>query len=311
MDILGDILDVLKFKGSLYFTTAFGAPWGVKVPHYSNAARFHLVAEGPLSVNIEGLDKPLILEQGDFLIIPHGTAHEMRDSLESDIIDLDDAQADGTFDENGQFVIGNREADQVTKLVCGHFEFDDGFQHPIIGELPSHILIKREEAEKEPWFYQALMAMANEAGDSKLGYSEILKRMSEILFIHTVRIWSQRELDEPSFLSAMADPRVGRSLRTFHMEPGKRWTVDDLAKEAGMSRTAFSQTFTELTKSTPMQYVTNWRVQKSQRMLIETSEPIDDIAANVGYESLAAFSRVFKRSVGVGPGKYRREQQTS
>ncbi|UTW55904.1 AraC family transcriptional regulator [Kordiimonas sp. SCSIO 12610] len=310
MDVLSDILDVLKFKGCLYFTTNFGSPWGVKVPHYQNTARFHLVTQGSLWITVAGCPDPIKIEDGDFIIIPHGAAHEMRDNIDNSSTMLN-SHDDGTFDDDGTFRLGDRESEDITRLVCGHFEFDSGFQHPLLEQLPSYILIKKEEAESVPWFNQALLVMASEAGDNKLGYSEILKRMSEILFIHTVRLWSERETGKANFIAAVTDPKIGRSLNALHAEPNCRWTVEDLAKSAGMSRTAFAEQFSKLTGLTPMQYVTVWRIQKAQRMLIENDVSVEWVASQVGYESVAAFSRVFKKIAGEGPGAYRRNNRNT
>ena len=310
MDILSDILDVLKFKGCLYFTTNFGSPWGVKVPHYHNTARFHLVTQGSLWITVENCADPIRLGNGDFIIIPHGAAHEMRDDLNNKVV-MQTSDEQGTFDDDGNLVLGDTDSDSITRLVCGHFEFDAAFQHPIFEQLPTYILIRKEESEKVPWFNQALLVMASEAGDNKLGYSEILKRMSEILFIHTVRVWSERETGQTNFMAAVTDPKIGRSLNALHAQPNCRWTVEDLAKAAGMSRTAFAEQFSKLTGLTPMQYVTVWRVQKAQRMLIENDASVEWVAAQVGYESVAAFSRVFKKIAGEGPGAFRRNNKPS
>jgi AraC-like DNA-binding protein len=308
MDVLSDVLDVLKFKGCLYFTTNFGSPWGVKVPQYNNTARFHLVTQGSCWITVNNNPTPIRLTNGDFLIIPHGAAHEMKDELGNEAPPLN-TQADGTFDDSGNFVLGDSKSERITRLVCGHFEFDNGFQHPLLEQLPSYILIKKEESERISWFNQALLVMASEAGDNKLGHDEILKRMSEILFIHTVRLWSEREAETANFLAAVTDPKIGRSLNALHAQPNCRWTVEDLAKSAGMSRTAFAEQFSKLTGMTPMQYVTIWRVQKAQRLLIENDVSVEWVASQVGYESVAAFSRVFKKVAGEGPGAFRRNNK--
>ncbi|UTW55356.1 AraC family transcriptional regulator [Kordiimonas sp. SCSIO 12610] len=308
MDVLSDVLDVLKFSSSLYFTTSFGSPWGVKVPRYKNVARFHLVTQGSCYVRVNSDQNYVYLEEGDFLIIPHGVNHDLKDSPESP---ADDLQADdsGRFDSEGNYLAGDKASNQITRLVCGHFEFSDGFRHPLLEQLPSYIHIGRTEAEKYPWFVQILSTMAHEAGENSIGHSEVLKRMSEILFIHTIRMWNESNPDAQTFLAAVNNPYISRCLASFHASPNRHWSVDDLAKEAGMSRTSFNEKFASLTGYTPMNYVTLWRIQKAQRLLLENEGSVDWIAHEVGYESVAAFSRTFKKIAGEGPGAFRRNKK--
>jgi AraC-like DNA-binding protein len=309
MDVLSDVLDVLKFNGCLYFTTSFGSPWGVKVPNYKNVARFHLVTQGSCFIKVNGNEDHVFLDEGDFLIIPHGVTHELKDSPDSP---ADDLQADdeGRFDDSGNYLAGDNSSNLITKMVCGHFEFGDGFQHPLIDQLPKFIHIGSKESDQHPWFKQILQTMAHEAKESSIGHSEVLKRMSEILFIHTIRMWNENDPTAETFMTAVSDPKISRCLAAFHAVPSKHWSVDDLAREAGMSRTAFNEKFTGLTGHTPMNYVTLWRIQKAQRLLLENESAIEWIAHEVGYESTAAFSRTFKKISGEGPGAFRRNRKT-
>lgn len=308
MDVLSDVLDVLKFSGCLYFTTSFGSPWGVKVPRYKNVARFHLVTKGGCFVRVNNDKRYVCLEEGDFLIIPHGVQHDLKDAPDSE---ADDLQADdsGRFDSDGNYLAGDHSSGQLTHLVCGHFEFSEGFRHPLIEQLPPYIHISRQAAEKHPWFSQLLITMAHEASENSIGHSEVLKRMSEILFIHTIRMWNENNPEAETFLTAVKNPQISRCLAAFHSEPNRHWTVDELAGEAGMSRTSFNEKFADLTGYTPMNYVTLWRIQKAQRLLLENEGSVDWIAQEVGYESVAAFSRTFKKIAGQGPGAFRRNRK--
>ncbi len=312
MDVFSDILDLLKFQGCLYFTTCFNAPWGVEVPDFKQVARFHLVVEGECWVVVEGKD-PVSLTPGDFIIIPHGTTHLLKDAPKSHVYALTNVLDDGSFDETGRLNYSNNNSSETsndpTKLVCGHFEFDDGYNHQLFEQLPPFILIKGEEAEKFSWFDQALQVMAYEAGSARPGNDAIVKRLSEILFLHTIRVWNETNQGKKGFAAAVSDPQIGRSISAVHKTPEQKWTVESMAQQAGMSRTVFAGRFSEMTGLTPMQYLTKWRVLKAQRMLSENNDSVEWIASQVGYESVAAFSRVFKRFTGKGPGAHRKESR--
>lgn len=307
MDVLSDILDLLKFKGSLYFTTEFTAPFGIQVPHYQNVARFHMATGGDCWVNVEGSDGPVLLSAGDMIIIPHGAAHTLSDRPDTPVISLDEATRISGPQREGHFIYGGTE-DGYSNLVCGHFEFDSTFTHPLVADLPDYILVRGKKAVEFSWFENAMRYMSYETGVNNMGNQAIIKRLSEILFIHSVRVWSTEEGNQIGFLQAVGDKNVGRSLRSFHRTPETVWTIDRLAAEAGLSRSVFADRFRMLMDLTPMQYVTLWRMQKACRFLIESDLSTDTIAQKVGYQSLASFSKVFKKTIGTGPGAFRKIQ---
>jgi len=307
MDVLSDILDTLRFNGSLYFTTILTAPWGIQVPHYENVARFHLAVGGECWVRVNGVADPVRLASGDMIIIPHGAGHDLMDRLDTTILSLDNVLEKSGFQGDGYLVYGGGDKEGETKLVCGHFEFDQKFRHPLLEELPPYILITGKQAMDFSWFDNAMKFMSYEAQKTSMGNDAMIKRLSEILFIHAVRVWGQTENIQKGFIKALADQKVGRSLRAFHAEPAERWTIENLAQEAGLSRTIFATQFRSLMDMTPMQYVTLWRMQKACDLLLQDNMTTEWVAEKVGYQSPAAFSKVFKKSIGVGPGSYRRE----
>lgn len=305
MDVLSDILDLLKFRGSLYFAAEFSAPWGIQVPRYENVARFHLATGGDCWVNIAGASDPVMLSSGDMIIIPHGASHTLSDRLETPIVGLDAALEASGYSGDGHFAYGGTDSGH-TNLVCGHFEFDSNFNHPLLADLPDFILIRGKKAVEFSWFESAMRYMSYETGMSNMGNQSIIKRLSEILFIHAVRVWSAEDGYQNGFLRAVGDKNVGRSLKSFHDAPQESWTIDRLAEQAGLSRSVFADRFRKLMAMTPMQYVTLWRMQKACRFLIESDLSTDSIAEKVGYQSLASFSKTFKKVIGTGPGAFRK-----
>ncbi len=307
MDVLSDILDLLKFKGSLYFATEFTAPWGIQVPSYRNVARFHMATGGDCWVNVSGPSDPVLLSSGDMIIIPHGAAHTLSDNLNTPIVGLDAAIQSSGFDGNGHFIYGGSE-DGYSTLVCGHFEFDSNFTHPLLTDLPDFILIRGKKALEFSWFENAMRYMSYETGISNMGNQAVVKRLSEILFIHAVRVWGAENGYQSGFLRAVGDKNIGRSLTCFHEAPEAIWTIDRLALEAGLSRSVFADRFRDLMELTPMQYVTLWRMQRACGFLLESDLSTDAIAEKVGYQSLASFSKVFKKTIGTGPGAFRKNR---
>lgn len=305
MDVLSDILDHLKFRGSLYFATEFSSPWGIQVPAYQNVARFHLATGGDCWIEVNGSGEPILLSSGDMIIIPHGAAHTLSDAPNSPIIGLDQALEASGFTGEGHFIYGGKGAGYGS-MVCGHFEFDDRFRHPLLDDLPDHILIRGKQAVEFSWFESAMRYLSYESDTNKLGGQAIIKRLSEILFIHAVRAWSAEGEHASGFLRAVSDRNVGRGLKCFHERPEDPWTIDQLAAESGLSRSVFADRFRGLMDMTPAQYMTFWRMQKACQYLLESDLSTDAIAEKVGYQSLASFSKVFKKIIGTGPGSYRR-----
>lgn len=309
MDTISDILNTLKFKGCLYFTTDFSAPWGIRVPLHQSVVRFHIVTSGQCCVKVEGFDKISRLSVGDIIVIPHGASHILSDSSATPVIELDEAIKQSNYKGNGKFTHGGDDELNRVELICGHFEFDRQFKHTLISQLPEIILIKHNEALKYPWLGESVRSLAYETQRERMGYNAVIQRLSEIIFIHAIRVWSERVEQSEGFLLAVSDKNLGKSLHAFHADPAKRWTLNDLASEAGLSRTVFSQRFKDTVGVPVMQYITQWRAQTAQKLLIESSHSVEKVAETIGYDSLAAFSRMFKKIFGIGPGAFRRENK--
>lgn len=307
MDVLSDILDTLRFRSAIYFTTDFRPPWGVGVPSFSNVARFHLVMGGECWVRVEAEKTAEKLEPGDLVMIPHGAAHTLCDRADGKIVDVGDIMQTHDLDEDGCLVYGGESEEGATRLVCGHFEFDET-DNLFIGAMPSKIVIRRDETAVTTAIDALLALVAAEARSASHGSQFVLKRLTEILFIQTVRHWHERTAaQQPGLLSAISDRHIGRSLKAVHAETQAPWTVETMAREAGLSRTAFAERFRKLVGQSPITYLTAWRMQRARLLLKESDFTIDRIAVEVGYQSPASFARVFRKSTGQSPGSVRRE----
>lgn len=310
LDLLSDVLSRLAIRGTLYFRTAFTAPWGVEVPPFENVARFHFVMRGDCLVRVAGRDEPVLLAQGDLVIIPHGAGHSLysKRADASQILPLDRVLEESGYTGEGVLIHGGDEDHQETQLICGHISYGRDLRHPIFEELPPFIHIRNYDAAAGPWMEATLRVIGEEAGRVRIGGDLIALKMSEAIFTQAIRTFLESREAEMVGLSGFSDPHLARALSAFHKNPADSWSVESLAREAGLSRTGFAMRFSEKMGITPMQYLTRWRVQIACQALSESRVSTVEIAALAGYASEAAFARVFKKDVGLTPAAYRSAQ---
>jgi AraC-like DNA-binding protein len=298
MDGLSAVLDQIKLNSVVYFKSAFAPSWGMDIPK-GPFAQFHIIAEGDCWFKCEG-EEAKSLTAGDILIFPNGTAHWLAHTAKAKKI-------------NGQEVVSSIQqgksvfdgSNTATTLICGHFELDRSVAHPFLSSLPDVIHIKNIEDSGFSWILNIANLLITETQADATGSKIIVQRLAEALFISAVRYYIAQDHDRP-FLAALYDQKISTILQLIHAYPEKDWSVDNLSKEAGMSRTSFANHFRDKVGQTPMHYLTNWRMIIAQRILGESEEPIAEIAERVGYGSEPAFNRAFKKVVSQTPAKFRR-----
>lgn len=308
MDLLSDILNVMKLSGTLYFRTAFTAPWGLDVPAFENVSRFHYVHRGRCFAQVEGHREAVCLEQGDLVIITRGTRHTLSDPVDVAARTVEQVVAQSGFSGRGALVYGGADAGHETQLICGHFAFDPGASHVLLDALPLYLHLKEYGKESPGWLDDTLRIIGAEAGRDQLGSDLIALKLSEIIFTQALRSYLATEGQQRRGLAGFADKRIRQALQAIHEDPARPWSVDSLARIAGLSRTAFSNRFNELIASTPLGYLTAWRMQLARRLLAETDLPIIEVATRSGYQSEASFGRIFKRHFDLPPAGFRRQQ---
>jgi len=307
LDLLSDILTRLSLRGTLYFRTSFTEPWGVKVPAFSNVARFHYAHRGDCQVRVDGASGTLRLAQGDLVIIPHGAAHVLscNHTGSDDALPLDDVIQRSGYPGHGTLVYGGGGGTSDTQLICGHFSIAPGSKHILFDRLPPVIHISDYGAESGAWLEATLRVIGAEAGGLRLGGALIALKMSEAIFAQALRTYIERAKDADNALTGFSEPHLARALQAFHQAPAADWSVASLAREAGQSRTGFAQSFAQKLGTTPMQYVTAWRMQIAREALAGRGLSVAEVAGLSGYSSESAFSRVFKKEVGLSPAAYR------
>ena len=307
LDLLSDILTRLSVKGTLYFRTAFSPPWGVEVPSYENVARFHFAHRGDCMIRIVETGETLRLAQGDLVIIPHGAGHALYNGGDEkpEVLPLDRVLEASGYTGEGVLVYGGEDVSRETQLICGHFSFADNARHVLFDRLPDYIHIPNYGSEAGAWMEATLRVIGGEAGQAKFGGDLIALKMSEAIFAQAIRSFIQGQGQNAVGMAGFADPQIARALSAIHRTPAEAWTVESLARVAGLSRTGFAQRFAEKMAMTPMQYITAWRMQIARQALAEQGMTVADASAMAGYASESAFTRVFKKEVGTTPSAYR------
>jgi AraC family transcriptional activator of mtrCDE len=308
LDLLSDVLTNLSMRGTLYFRTSFTSPWGLAVPAYENVARFHFAQRGGCLVSVDGAKEPVSLEQGDLIIIPHGTSHDLYCSPDAKdaIFQLDTVLERSGYTGSGVFVYGGDTPNSETQLICGHFSFDKFGSHILMDRLPPFIHLKNYGETAGKWMEASLRVIGDEAGGQRMGGDLIALKMSEAIFAQAIRSFIEGSDASEWGLGAFCDTNLRRALDAFHKAPTHVWTVETLAQSAGMSRTGFAVLFQKKMSMTPMLYVTRWRMEIAKRLLSQSRNSLTDAAEGAGYASDSAFARVFKKEMGFIPAGFQK-----
>jgi AraC-like DNA-binding protein len=301
MDALSTVLEATRLRSVVYSKFPLEAPWGLDIVQDANSQFWRLVSGNCTVGSPDG--SVIELSEGDLVFVPHGSAHWIADkasSLRMPSPELVKARRAGinVFSSGGD----------LTTLIAGHFEFDYKPLHPFLKDLPPIIHIKQYVTENQLLLKQVTQLMLEELNNERPGSSVMLKNLSEIMFINIIRAYLEQTVPDGGFLSALNDPRISKALKLMQDSPQNNWTLESLASEIGMSRSVFFNQFKKLVHETPLDYLTNWRIRQAQRLLITDLSKISEIATKVGYQSEAAFNRIFKSKTGQTPAVYRRNK---
>ena len=302
-DLLGETLHLLRLTGVLYCRAELTAPWGIDLPALEGCMMIQVVTAGRCWLEVED-DEPRLLQQGSLALMPYGSGHSLRSSPEADTEPLFDIPVEQVSDRYEIMRYGGG-GDFTHITYCG-VRFDHVAARRLIDLLPKVLQVDTWDQEGG-WLQSTVRFISREAKERRLGGETVITRLVDILVIQAIRSWIDSAPEpERGWLAALRDEQVGRALTAIHREPEREWTVASLAKEAGMSRSAFSARFTDLVGESAVRYLTQWRMQLACTHLRETSEPLSVLAGRLGYQSEAAFCRAFKRVFGVPPGSVRR-----
>lgn len=303
-DPLGEALHFLRMSGTFYGRSELTEPWGLSLPADPQAMWFHVVTNGWCWLDVEGT-APVRLGAGDFALVPHGEGHRARSEAGVPVVAVESLPHDYASDRYALLRHGGGGAS--TTMICGAVRFDHPAARNLVDVLPRTIVVEASSSPRTEWMQSTLRLIADEASALRPGGEAVITRLSDILVIQAIRSWIETEgAGQVGWLSALQDPQVGRAISLVHRDPARPWTVASLAGELAMSRSAFAARFTELAGEPAMRYVTRWRMHVARDWLEQGDVTVSELAGRLGYESEAAFSRAFKRIVGVSPGAVRR-----
>ena len=304
LDLLSDVLRDLRLARASYGRTELTRPFGVEIP-YEEGVRFHFVAEGGCWL-LTSVHQPLWLDAGDVVLLPHGTAHVIADEPTSRRRPLA-ALAAREVSERVYRLQGGGGGERCL-VVCCTVEFEEAASHPLVDLMPDVILVRRSEAT-DAALPTMLDLMAAEVAEQRIGALTMMTRLADMIMTRIVRAWVETQTKMlTGWLAAARDPQIAPVLAAIHRRPGDPWRVDSLAESAGMSRSLFSERFTELVGMPPGRYLVSWRMHLASLLLRHERLTVSQVAARLGYESDAAFSRAFKRHIGVPPSVARRDE---
>lgn len=306
VDPLGEVLHHLRMSSVFYTRSEFTDPWGLELPPIPNCLMFHAVTSGSCLLEV-GDSEPHLLRPGSFALVPHGNGHRLLGDTgcyPAPLFDLEREQVSERYE-----ILRHGGGGKITTMICGAVRLDHPVAHRLLRLLPELVVIDTWQSAPGGLVHSTLRLMAIEAERLQPGGETIITRLSDILVIQAIRSWME---SNPSpgkgWLSALNDPQVGRALLAVHRDPESPWTVTSMAKQAAMSRSAFAARFNELVGETPIQFVRQWKMHVAQGLLLEGAT-VGSLAGRMGYESEAAFSRAFKKTMGVSPGAVRRESR--
>lgn len=299
MDVLSDILQLIRLRGTIYFQSDFAAPWGMRMDR-GRLAVFHMVVRGSCWLWTADSPEPVPLGGGDLVVFTQGDAHWLSDQPQRQCVPGVQV-IEGIANGRPLFQEGN----VATTLVCGHFEFDRDLHHPLLQSLPPMIHLRGAERHENAWLETAVSSIIRETEAPQPGTAVIVDRLAEILFIQVLRAY-MAEAQPDGYWAALNDREISQALTLLHAQPAASWTLESIARRIGMSRSAFASRFKQLVGETPMRYLTGWRMQKARELLRETNLSVTAVAYQVGYNSQAAFIRAFYREFRQNPGAMRK-----
>lgn len=320
MDALSEVLRAVKLEGALFFNGEFSAPWCFRTADAAAAAPvlapgaehliiYHYLTEGRAYARLEEGGR-VELNAGDIVIFPHGDAHYVGNGFPEKPVDSFVVFAD-TLTE-GLKAVRYGGGGEKTKFVCGYMACESRLCNVFLAGLPRIFRVNVAEGPSGEWLRNALLYSAGGLSSAHSGGGLVIAKLSELLFVETLRGYiNSLPPGHAGWLGAARDPLISRALALLHHTPAHPWTLPELARKLGVSRTRFAERFHSFLGEPPMAYLTKWRVQLAAEMLESGDASIAEIALGVGYGSEAAFNRAFRRQFGCPPAQFRRARRNA
>jgi AraC-like DNA-binding protein len=320
MDVLSEVLKAVKLDGAIFYTAECSAPWGFRSPPSHVMARYlspapkhviiyHLLTEGRGYAHVEGDGRPVSLNAGDIVVFPHGDPHILGNG--SPVKPLDSAKELQRILSEDLRISRHGGGGELTRIICGYMTCEPQLSRILLGGLPPIIKVNIRDDASGLWLENSIRYSVDNAGTYSSGGEAVLAKLSEVLFIETLRryiaLLPQKQI---GWLGGVRDPEVGKALALLHRKPAYSWTIAALATEVGISRSVLAERFRRYLSETPIAYLTRWRLQLGAQLLTSTSNSVAEIASEVGYESEPSFNRAFKREFGLPPARFRSQSKS-
>ena len=316
VDPLSDVLRAVRLSGAFFYSVEANAPWSIEVvpaaelvprilPGAEHLISYHILTNGRCWGGLTG-EKPVEMLPGDVLVFPHGEGHRMSDGP--------DARAPlerygSTPARYPSTLRLGRDGGPAASFVCGFLGCDRRPFNPLLSNLPRQILMRGLD---QGWLATFAQHVVKESRVGRAGADCVLTRLAELMFIEVVRLHLESLPEgQTGWLAGLRDPTVGRALGLLHADPRRAWTLEALSREVAASRSKLTERFTAYVGQPPMRYLAQWRMQLAAGLLSRSGAKVAAVASAAGYDSEAAFSRAFKKSVGMAPGAWRRRASLS
>lgn len=298
-DVLGDVLETLRFRGSIFFRSELAAPWGMSLAQES-FPRFHVALSGDCFVGPVDEDAVRV-RQSEIIMLPGGNAHWIADQPGRKLIPSERA---GEACELGNPLF--QQGEITHRLICGLVHFEQASSHPILDALPEILHFPRLEATDPIWTTVTLIDAEMQRVKGQVG--PIIDRLTEVLFLQLLNYHINENKEATGFLGALRDRRVHRALSLIHAEPQLDWSLSLLGERVNMSRATLVRHFQDAVGVAPMKYIMNWRIMKAHNLIKYTSTPLEQVADSLGFASARTLSRAFQRQYDCTPSELRRQQ---
>ena len=302
MDVLADVLAVTRMGATVIAQAELVPPWGLEIDPIAEA-HVHVVRRGACWLRASGDRRHLHLTAGDVVLIRGGVGHSICDDPKPrprpyrDVLDAMPRRL---------AALPESRAHETTVVLCAKYLFQHAGSHPLTTLLPPLIHLRAHEAERHARLQLLLQLLRQEAIDAGSGSDLVVPRLVDSLLIYVVRAWLEGQpVGAAGWFGALRDPAIAKALSLIHERPQSPWSVETLARQAAQSRATFARRFAALVGESPVAYLTRWRMCLAGKLLCESELTLDEIAGRVGYETGAAFSKAFRRSLGSAPGRFR------
>ena len=315
MDALSDVLKAIRVEGAVFINAEFTAPWCIwssfgqaEISERLRAERllfFHFLLEGSCKLRVG--NESFEAQEGDLVLFSRGERHLMGSDLQLAPVDAMSIPAEAASPTGDFFQVRYGGSGPATRFVCGYIACNDLACRPLLDALPTAVCLRVCDGGPTSLVREMLRVAVRESLALRPGAESTLAKISELLFVEAMRRYVNiLPHDRKGWLAGLRDPKVAQALALLHCEPRREWTVDTLASEVALSRSALAKRFTSLVGESPMQYLLRWRLALAADMLRSTAEPIARVALRNGYDSEESFIRAFKRNFGMPPATWRR-----